>query len=314
VDANNVAPLLIQYRAYAIESGNGFQRKAILPPLAHALLERITALRDRQKLADLAQVLLGQVRSGHLQVYLNDTQAQGSLQKLNLDGAVRPGSADYVILVDSNLGFSKMDLYVERKLAYHVDLSDPGKPLASLKVSYRLPQTGSEPCHQGINPAASSVDGGYYTVRCYWDYWRLLLAPSTRLLNARFDPVPSSYFDDGVGWKNAVEAGPGENGTQQLAGLLVLPPGGQTKEVTLDVQLPAAVIELSGNRLVYRLRIQKQAGIVALPLEISIKPPKGYQLASIPTAWAYDPTRQSVTWLGELQAIQDFQLVFERKN
>jgi hypothetical protein len=154
----------------------------------------------------------------------------------------------------------------------------------------------------------------YYRVRCYWDYWRLLTAKGTTLAGSKFDPVPAAYFDDNIGWKKEVENMPGENSTQMMAGLVVVPQQ-QTKVVTLETRLPGTVLKLEGDdKIVYTLRVQKQAGIVSLPFDIEVSGPRGYKLIASDEQWKFDAGRNIYSWSGKLTSPQDFRLEFIREN
>ncbi|MCL6482540.1 MAG: hypothetical protein K6U02_12550, partial [Firmicutes bacterium] len=62
--------------------------------------------------------------------------------ELGWDGALKPEpGADYVALVDSNMGYNKVDAVLERSMRYQVTWPDgPDAPaLATLAVTYRHP-------------------------------------------------------------------------------------------------------------------------------------------------------------------------------
>jgi hypothetical protein len=312
VDAGNVEAVMVQYKQAAISAGSAERRKDFLAILAPLLIEKMKAVRQPQKLAELAKQIQHLIRSGHLQVYFNAADAQDLLQRFALDGAVQPGPGDFLMLVDSNLGISKVDQFVKRSLRYRVDLSDPQQPTAAIHLQYQLPQAGSEPCHQGVSQPPNPVSESYYFVRCYWNYWRVLLPGDTRLKSSQFDPVPASYFDDPLAWKNEVAIGAGENGTRVLAGLVVVPQG-QTREVVLQTQLSPASLQVMGKyELVYQLRLQKQAGIEPLPVEIQVVVPHGYTLRSAPDGWTYQRDPDLYVWNGNITEPEDFILEFGR--
>ncbi len=64
---------------------------------------------------------------------------------------------------------------------------------------------------------------------------------------------------------DSVESLPGVQGTHFFAGFLVMAPG-EEREITLSYDLPPQV----GAGEVYRLRVQKQPGTVALPLRVQV--------------------------------------------
>jgi hypothetical protein len=310
VDAGNIQAFMVQYKEAAYNEGQSGKRKDFMAVMAPALIDRVRSIRQPQRQVELAKLLYHQVQQGHLQIFFNDSQAQQNLQSLGLDGAVRPGDSDFLMLVDSNVGFSKVDAFIDRSLEYEVNLNDPQNPLATIHMKYKHTQAGTEPCHQGVADEQDPSSHHYYFSRCYWDYWRLLTVSGTNLESAQFDPIPPSYFDDNLGWKKTVEFSTGENGTQMLSGLVVVPQA-QVKDVVLYTRLPARVLASQDeNKLVYRLRIQKQAGIDSLPVEVRITGPRGYFLPSLPVGWSYDRVQNLAIWKGDIPDFQDISLEF----
>ena len=83
------------------------------------------------------------------------------------------------------------------------------------------------------------------------------------------------------------------------------------QEVFLETGLPENVLELTNEEaLIYRLRVQKQPGIIALPLEIMVNPPEGYVLNENTDGWEWDSSKSAALWGGEIKKTTDFELVF----
>ena len=314
IDAGNVDARMIAYKQSAIDEGKSEERKEFLSILAPHVTKKLFENRESEDLAKLAKLLIEAIQRGHLQVFFNDLEVQDFLYQVGHDGAVRPGEGDFLMLVDSNLGFSKVDQYIDRSLTYMVNLADPANPHAEIQLKYEHTFPGSEPCFQGIfggnkNPNSRS----YYFSRCYWNYWRVLTGNDTALKNAFFDPVPNEYFwFDDIEWKNEVDTGSGEGGTYVLGGLTVVPQL-QVQEVILETSLPISVIqEDSEGGLIYTLRIQKQAGIISLPVELQVTPPSGYALTDPPEGWTANSNQEIYTWKGDVIKTTDFQLEFNK--
>ncbi len=297
--------------AWAPAEGQGFdrqwwsQRKDFMSELGRAVLKRVLALRQPGELAALSKALFQQVKSGHLALYSTRPGVQAALAQADLDGAVRAGRGDFLLWVDTNLGFNKVDAAIQRSLAYTVDLRNLAAPQAGVQMRYRHLRQGQAPCKH------EAVYGKTYAemqVRCYWDYWRVLTVPGSRLLSARAAAVPGEWLLSGQGWDGTVETLPVENGARAFAGLLVLPVG-QSQEVALNFALPPEVIQpLGGTRLVYHLRVQKQAGLGHLPLEVQLLLPVGVELAGPPAGWQAQGAGQW-RWQGDLLQAQEFELV-----
>ena len=312
IDAGNVEARMIEYKQAAIDEGRSGERKEFLSVLAPHVIKKLFENRESEDLAKLAKLLLEAIQRGHLLVFFNDLESQDFLYQVGYDGAVRPGEADFLMLVDSNLGFNKVDQYIDRSLTYMVNLVDPAHPQAEIWLRYEHTFPGSAPCFQGIlggykNPNSRS----YYFSRCYWNYWRVLTGNGTALKNAIFDPVPKEYFwFDDMERKNEVDTGSGEGGTYMIGGLTVVPQL-QVQEVILETSLPISVIkEDSEGGLIYTLRIQKQPGIISLPVELQVTAPLGFTLSSLPEGWTAKSSQKIYSWKGNVIETTDFQLEF----
>ena len=314
IDAGNVEARMIEYKQAAIDEGKSGERKEFLSILAPHLIKKILKVSDPKGMIDVGKSLLKAVQRGHLLMYFNDPEVQDLLYQMELDGAVRPGEGDFLMLVDSNLGFSKVDQYIDRSLTYMINLTDPANPHAEIRLRYEHTFPGSEPCLQGTSIDYENPEYNTYGFsRCYWNYWRVLTGNGTALKNAIFEPVPKEYFwFDDMEWKNKVDTGPGEGGTHELGGLTVVSQL-QGQEVTLETSVPATVIKEDGEGgLIYTLRIQKQPGIISLPFELQVTPPSGYALTNLPEGWTANSNQEIYTWKGDVIKTTDFQLEFNK--
>jgi hypothetical protein len=146
--------------------------------------------------------------------------------------------------------------------------------------------------------------------RCYWDYWRVLTHPETRLTKANRTPVPAEWLLDATAWPGEVDSQPGDQGTQEFSGFFVLPTN-QNQDITLQFDLPAGILQSSNNNsLIYKLRVQKQAGIADLPLVLQIRPPAGTHWANPGDGWQIDHATGFWLWSGQIEFPTEFELIF----
>jgi hypothetical protein len=310
--SDNIQEEMIRFKQQAIiQSGVG-ERKEFLSTLAPVLIQKILDIHDLNKQIELGELLMELMQSGHLFVYMNNKTVQQMMHEAGMDGAINPEDGDYLAVVDSNLGFGKIDLYIQRKLEYQVNLKNPETPHAVIHLGYLHNHAGNEPCMQGASNFPESSD--YYFVRCYWDYWRVLTAGNTSLVKADFEPVPLDYFQDGYkSWKNEITTNPGVNGTTEFAGLTVVPQE-QKRDVVLETKPPASVVKkLEDGQLLYTLRVQKQPGIDNIPFTIKINAPSGYKMISPSEGWSYDAGQNLYTWKDDLTKTTDFQIIFGKQ-
>jgi hypothetical protein len=224
----------------------------------------------------LGQVALRALRQKHLLLYFEDQEATAVLRDLGWAGALAPSRGDYVMVVDFNVGFNKVNAVVEESLDYAVDLTDPTRPRAALTVHHRHPvDDWSGPCSQ--EPRYSSTYAGM-TRRCYYDYLRVYVPSGAELLWATPHPVPGSILLSGQRQRGEVDVSRGEAGTTSFATLLVLRPG-ESMETTFAYALPEATVERVGAGWHYRLTVQKQPGRDANPLELTLRLPSGAEIA-----------------------------------
>ena len=72
-----------------------------------------------------------------------------SLEEHGWDGALRPGAADYLMLVEANIGFNKVNAVEQTRLDYQVDLTQVGQPMGMVTVTQSNPAEGQLPCDPG---------------------------------------------------------------------------------------------------------------------------------------------------------------------
>ncbi|MDB5082972.1 MAG: hypothetical protein JWP00_4896 [Chloroflexi bacterium] len=239
------------------------QRKAFMGVVLTGLLGKLNgaSARDFIKVA----TSLGQaVTEKHLQIYSTNPDLQKQLSQRNLAGAQLPPPAadsgynlnDYLMLVDSNVGFNKVSPNVERKAAYQFSSGGPGASLfASLTLTYTNKAGVREGTTAGECVKIIKYDSSYESMMngCYWNYLRVYVPAGSRLLNSNGFPA-----DD-------PPATGQENNLTFFASQLVVPPG-ETVTVTLNYILPGALPE----KPAYRLDVQKQAGSRATPLTVKV--------------------------------------------
>ncbi|MEZ4835238.1 MAG: DUF4012 domain-containing protein [Caldilineaceae bacterium] len=115
-------------------------RKDFVPVLAGAMLDRLET-RDFN--------LMGLVSAGtkalderSIQIWLDNPQAMTQFSAMGWDGALHPADgADYLALVDTNVGFNKVNAVVTREMRYTVTWPEDGDgpAQATAKITYAHP-------------------------------------------------------------------------------------------------------------------------------------------------------------------------------
>lgn len=224
------------------------QRKDFMPQLAQAALAKLRS--GRINYWQLYRAARQALDERAIQIWVADPQVEAALVDWGWDGGLQPQEgADYLALVDSNVGFNKVDAVIRRSLSYQIAWPDGPEQgaLATATVTYEhtLPVPGHECRH------AARYGGDYQEMmrRCYFDYVRLYVPRGSRLIAIQGVEADS------------VESYPGEKRTQVFAGFFTMKPG-ETHTVTFTYRLPATIRPQD-----YRLVIQRQAGVGPLPVD-----------------------------------------------
>src|SRR5262249_16196740 len=142
--------------------------KAFLRPMATALIERLKS--ESVDWFALFQATTKALTERHISIQMDDPTAAAALANQGWDGAVGPGSGDYLMVVDSNIGFNKVNAAVTSKLIYEVNLTTPDTPTAQLTISHHNPASTAAGCQPG--PDYGTGEYADLIARCYWDYLR----------------------------------------------------------------------------------------------------------------------------------------------
>lgn len=227
------------------------QRKNFIPTLAAAAIEKL-----KSGGVDYVAVAMAAERALNeraIQIWLVDKEAAIQLSRLGWDGSlqVAPG-ADYLSLIDTNMGYNKVNAVIQRSLAYTVTWSsERTQPAeATVTIDYRHPISVTDHlCDLTPRYGENYQD---LVERCFFNYVRLYVPNGSNLLSV-----------DGL-QADSIQTSRGEHGTQVFAGYFVLQPGTATR-VTFHYQLPAT---FTPER--YQLLIQRQAGSGPLPIHLAV--------------------------------------------
>jgi hypothetical protein len=265
----------------ASDSANWWaNRKDFVGILGKAMLQSLINTRDIKKMVALAKVSHELLQTGHLMVYFNEPTLQSLLAEMDLDAAIRYQGGDFLYWVDSNIGFNKVDAVIFRKLTYEVDLTDLDNPTAHLTMEYEHPIDVEVPC---VHEASYGKEIAYTNMfqRCYWDYWRVYTAPSTKLLNANVQAVPGKLLLSGNDWQGNLDRESDLPGLSMVAGLQVVPTN-TVQKLELDLALSPEILTYQFGIIGYELNLFKQFGIKELPINIFVKIPNEYKFTNYP--------------------------------
>lgn len=209
-------------------------------------------------------------------VHLFDDEANEALVRAGMGSSTLVESGDRLAVIDSNVGWNKVDRNISRSLRYSVDLSDVNSPRAQVEVSYSNSGIGSiDECATQLKKVFATYDE--FTNGCYWDLLRLYVASGSEL-NA-VDPLPlqanSVYHLLGLGvvgedtWKVGAD-----EGGDFVSGLIAVPPG-ESRSATIELALLPTVIEQAEGVSQYRLKLIAQPGARGRLSIVEIEVPAG---------------------------------------
>jgi hypothetical protein len=252
-------------------------RKTFMEPLARAIVAKIAKDVDFHNLAALGRTIKRALDERHMLLYAKQAQAAGALARHGFDGAVRPSAQDFVMVIDSNVGYNKVFPHIAEAISYTVDLADPRAPSATLSIRHTNRQQRASDCSWQLRSKIARYED--YFVGCYWDYLRALVPADSRLIAADTHPTPGAWLFSGAAEDGSVAVAPGEGGSFSLETLVVVPMG-QQRETTFHYRLPTGTVAHEGATWRYRLMLQKQPGTDALPIAIRVRLPPQAVLAS----------------------------------
>jgi len=267
VDAASLIPLLRErWGNVPVDARQRYEwwlgRKDFVGLLARAAMTKAQTDLSSQNIPHLVRSLKAAIDGKHLLIYAADPAIRPLLADLGADGAVLPTRSDYLMVIDTNMGFNKVNPRIEQHLDYTVDLTAEARPRARLTASY---------VHKGTVRLAECVQTAGYgrtyedmMERCYWDYVRVYAPFGSTAILGRASPDLEIGQD-------------GDKAT--LASFFVLAPG-ETRTVSFDYLLPADVTERKSDMTSYRLLVQKQAGAGPMPLRVTVILPQGAKLSA----------------------------------
>jgi len=256
-----------------------FSRKEFMGQLAAALRERIENDPGSVDWARVAMALYRALTGRHLLVFVDNADVARALAQVGWDGALRESRGDYLMIVDANLGFNKVNPLISQKADYRVVLHADGTAAAELSLAYA--HQGQE---QGVRcqhqpPYTGDLTYDAIMHRCYYDYLRAYVPAGSTLRAALPHPIPGEYLLRGEPDDGQAVTLDGEVGKTVFAQFFVVEYG-QTLTTRFEYDLPR-VARLDEGRWYYTLVIQKQPGTGSTPLSLTIALPPGAQLLAV---------------------------------
>ena len=296
ISADNVLQTLRAARD--IQEGQEIQewvrdRKAFLGGFAAAIQAKIETDFGSIDPLKLAANMVGAAEERHLSIYMRDPELGGALAANGWDGslpAAPPG--DFLMVVDTNMGYNKANVFIERELEYNVTLSP--QPQADLSITYRhTGPTTEKPCYQGVDEEFEEA-AEYLAIadQCYWNYLRVYAPAGSTLLESSRHVVPGETLYSETTWDSVGLVVEDVPWLSTFSNFLLVPRNEQVT-ATFSYQLPAGVVTALGSGdSIYQLDIRKQPGMKDEGLKVTITLPDGATVfEATPAPTTVDGTR-----------------------
>ncbi len=226
------------------------RRKEGMNQMLAAAAGRLLGRPGEVRWGDLLAALKTSLAQRHIQLYVEDPALQSWVARQGWDGALVETEGDYLLVVDTNVGYNKVNSNIAQTVRYTVQIA-PGEPLrAELTLHYR---------HQSRRQVTECDKFTQYTPvyelltqGCYWDYLRIYVPQGAQLLSCQGADEPARALD--------------ELGRTVWATSFLLRPR-EEREVRFSYTLPAGLLR-QGR---YTLYVQKQAGTGPLPLWVTLR-------------------------------------------
>jgi hypothetical protein len=283
IDAGNVTSYMRTSKTPTAEdlASPDWNNKIFINRLTRALFTKMFS--GDVQWEELVPMLLQGLNEHNLLIQLDSPTMTSFLERYHWDGAIRPGINDFLMVVDSNVGFNKTNAVVETKLSYDVDLTNLQSPTASLTVFHKNNSADIGPCKQW-NKVRAKGEKDYPITDCYWDYLRVYILPDTYLLDATVQTVPAAWMILNRTIPPQVDVlDEGIDGVRSFGTLKVVP-GGQSRRTNFRLALPSRILETlpDSKQMTYRLKIQKQPGTL-VPITLRVQLPDGAKAQSVPS-------------------------------
>jgi hypothetical protein len=280
IDSSNVIQYMRTAKVYPGDSiPAGWDYKFFMKQIADALAEKIYA--GTIPIEKLAPAVYKILNEHHMLIQVDNAQVASLMEKYHWDGSLRPEAGDFLMLVDSNVGFNKTNAVVKTKITYDIDLTTPLMPASTLTIDH----SNAAPeliCKQWDKIRRPGEDK-YPISDCYWNYMRVYVPAGAQLLDSSTQSIPAYWMIIKTDIPAHVDTlDEGIKGVQAFGTLQVVP-GGEARTTSLHFALPSTIlIQPAPNQFTYRLKIQKQPGTNAVPITIRFHLPGGALIENRP--------------------------------
>jgi hypothetical protein len=254
------------------EDDPDWHRKDFIGSLAEPMLRKIMAGDgfSWQTMLKATTVLLDEK---HILLQLDEPRISNVLVEQGWNGRVAPFDGDYLMMVDSNIGFSKTNAIIEQKIELEIDLRNPDSPRKHISSEYNNPVESELGCG---DKRVKTEDSHYPIVRCYGNYLRIYAPKGSLLTAASPHAVPAEWTLLGQFVPARVDTLTDDLDDFSVFGTYFIVPSGQILTTSFSLDTPASVLVAQKDGTYrYTLKLQKQPGTIGIPISFRLVLPDG---------------------------------------
>lgn len=264
-----------------LEAGTDLEGRGFMDVMLKGFIEGLKSDLSSERIFPILLAGEDSLRRKDILVHMFQPELQETISRAGWGGELARTDNDRIAIVDSNIGWSKVDRNIDRSINYIVDINPASVSTGRLMTSYFNRSTDSfntcdiqEPIHVLSYQELKSS--------CYWNLFRVYLADDSVVTgNETVAVPPGSVFarlGKGVSGEDSVEIDFGPGG-KFVSGILVVPPG-EGVSTSIDLILPETSVTLEGEMASYTLEIPFQPGSLSRDVGIQMNMPPGYKFHS----------------------------------
>jgi len=262
-----------------IETGTDDEGTVFLTSIFESLLNSIDGDTLKTNGVDVLRTTSALFASKDLMIYSANPEIQSLIQEIGWGGVFPNSKGDRLGIVDSNIGWNKVDRNIDRKFNYRVDLSELDDPNAELELEY----TNRSIADDKKCDIQSQIKGRSYSDLlndCYWNYIRVYFQNGSELeINDELPLDPGSIaakVGGQLAGSRTIHQMFDDNG-QYISGVMAVDPE-SSRSVTFRYSLPRQVLQENDGVFEYTLNVIAQGGTRGRQGRVTVKLPDGFEI------------------------------------
>ncbi len=250
-------------------------RKQFVDVILHTAMEKLLA--GKANWRQLGQGMIDALNQRQLMIYT--IPEANKLKQMGWDGSVRSSAGDFLMVVDANVGFNKVNSIINESVNYQIKLLPDGTGHAVVGLKYENQGTSTNIlCTQKVI-YDENITYEKMMQECYYDYLRLIVPRGSKLVQATAHPAPGKYFLSGVAVDGEAMTLQDGLSDRTVFGQFFVVEYGKQLLARLEYDLPV-VVRGAARQKRYVLLLQKQPGTDAMHVKVELTIPAGARLVS----------------------------------